>query len=55
MVVQVLHDGGKVELVACTGKAPQPHTSARQEVMDRFCSQLAADFRFVPKTRHLHT
>src|SRR5262249_35376467 len=24
--LQVLHDGGKVEFVACTGKAPQPHT-----------------------------
>src|SRR3954471_13510215 len=23
---QVLHDGCEVELVACTGKAPQPHT-----------------------------
>jgi hypothetical protein len=24
--LQVLHDGGEVELVACTGKAPQSHT-----------------------------
>jgi hypothetical protein len=23
---QFLHDGGEVKLVACTGKAPQPHT-----------------------------
>src|SRR5215471_4179661 len=26
--LQVLHDGGKVEFVACTGKAPQPPTRA---------------------------
>src|SRR5213078_3720512 len=24
--LQVLHDGSEVELVACTGKAAQPHT-----------------------------
>src|SRR5262245_52588177 len=24
--LQVLHDGGEMEFVACTGKAPQPHT-----------------------------